>query len=62
MSTQNRGKLEEAKIKQTRRNLDPIRFRDDAINKVKKKTIYLENQRAVYSILVSKDSHQKDWS
>ena len=29
-------KLEEAKIKQTRRNLDPIRFRDDAINKVKK--------------------------
>jgi len=29
-------KLEEVKIKQTRRKIDPIRFKEEAINKIKK--------------------------
>ena len=61
MSTQKlEEKLEEAKIKQTRRNLDPIRFRDDAINKVKKENyIFGKTKELFIPFLVSKDSHQK---
>jgi len=53
-------KLEEAKIKQTRRKIDPIRFKDEAINKVKKENYVFGKLKELFiPFIVSKDSHQK---
>ena len=52
--------LGKAVIKHTRHKLDAIRFRDDAINKVKKDNYNFGNKRYLYiPFKVSKDSHQK---
>ena len=48
--------LEQVKIKQT----SPIRFRDEAINKIRKQNFNFENKRDFFiPFIVSKDSHQK---
>jgi hypothetical protein len=53
-------KLEEVKIKQTRRKIDPIRFKDEAINKVKKENYVFGKLKELFiPFIVSKDSHQK---
>lgn len=52
--------LGKAVIKHTRHKFDAIRFRDDAINKVKKDNYNFGNKRYLYiPFKVSKDSHQK---
>mgnify|MGYP000040970317 CR=1 FL=1 len=52
--------LGKADIKQTRPKLEAIRFRDDAINKIKKENYEFGNKRHLYiPFKVSKDSHQK---
>ena len=52
--------LEKVEIKQTRDKVDPIRFRDEAINKVKKENYNFGKKRFKYiPFKVSKDSHQK---
>ena len=52
--------LERVEIKQTRDKVDPIRFRDEAINKVKKENYNFGKKRFKYiPFKVSKDSHQK---
>ena len=52
--------LEEVKIKQTRRKLDPIRFKEEAINKVKKENYKFNKLKELFiPFIVSKDSHQK---
>ena len=49
-------KLDQVDIKQTR----PIRFKDDAINKIKKQNIDFGKRSYVFfPFIVSKDSHQK---
>ena len=52
--------LEKVEIKQTRDKVDPIRFRDDAINKVRKENYNFGKKRFKYiPFKVSKDTHQK---
>ncbi len=52
--------LETVEIKQTRDKVEPIRFRDEAINKVKKENYNFGKKRFKYiPFKVSKDSHQK---
>ena len=52
--------LETVEIKQTRDQIEPIRFRDEAINKVKKDNYNFGKKRFKYiPFKVSKDSHQK---
>lgn len=52
--------LEKAEIKQTRDKVEPIRFKDDAINKVKKENYNFGKKRFKYiPFKVSKDTHQK---
>ena len=52
--------LETVEIKQTRDKVEPIRFRDEAINKVKKESYNFGKSRFKYiPFKVSKDSHQK---
>ena len=52
--------LEKVGIKQTRDKVEPIRFRDEAINKVKKENYNFGKKRFKYiPFKVSKDSHQK---
>ena len=52
--------LGKGKIKQTRLELERIRFRDDAINKVRKENYDFGSRRYLYiPFKVSKDSHQK---
>ena len=52
--------LDQAKIKQTGTTIDPIRFRDEAINKVKKQNINFNKKPYIFiPFIVSKDSHQK---
>ena len=52
--------LETVEIKQTRDQIDPIRFRDEAINKIKKDNYNFGKKRFKYiPFKVSKDSHQK---
>ena len=51
---------EKVEIKQTRKKVEPIRFRDDAINKIRKEKI--DSGIKSYKDLplkVSKDTHQK---
>ncbi len=51
--------LEQVEIKQTRK-IDPIRFRDDAINKIRKEKYNFGKKRYLdIPFDVSKDSHQK---
>ena len=53
-------KLEQVEIKQTRDKVEPIRFKDDAINKIKKDNYNFGKKRFKYiPFKVSKDSHQK---
>jgi len=53
-------RLERVEIKQTRDKVEPIRFRDEAINKVKKENYKFGEKRFKYiPFIVSKDSHQK---
>jgi len=52
--------LERVEIKQTRDKVDPIRFRDDRINKVKKENYSFGKKRFKFiPFKVSKDSHLK---
>jgi len=52
--------LETVEIEQTRDKVEPIRFRDEAINKVKKENYNFGKKRFKYiPFKVSKDSHQK---
>jgi len=52
--------LETVEIKQTRGKVKPIRFRDDAINKIRKDNYNLGKKRFKFiPFKVSKDSHQK---
>jgi len=52
--------LETVEIKQTRDRVKPIRFKDDAINKVKKDNYNFGKKRFKYiPFIVSKDTHQK---
>jgi hypothetical protein len=52
--------LETVEIKQTRDKVKPIRFRDDAINKVRKENYSFGKKRFKYiPFIVSKDTHQK---
>jgi cell division protein YceG involved in septum cleavage len=52
--------LEKAKIKQTRNKVELIRFRDNAINKVKKGNYNFGKKRFKYILFkVLKDTHQK---
>ena len=55
--------LDQVKIKQTstkNENLEPIRFRDEAINKIKKANINFGKRSYIFvPFIVSKDSHQK---
>ena len=47
-------------IKQTSTKIEPIRFREDIINKIRKQNITFGNKERLYiPFLVSKDSHQK---
>ena len=49
-------KLEEVKIKQTRRKIDPIRFKDEAINKVKKENYVFGKLKEIFiPFIVSKE-------
>ena len=51
---------EKIEIKQTRNKVDPIRFRDDAINKIKKSQIDFNFKTYKdFPFNVSKDTHQK---
>ena len=53
-------KLDQVEIKQTRTSIKPIRFKDDAINKVRKDNYVFGKRPNLYiPFLVSKDSHQK---
>ena len=53
-------KLEQVEIKQTRDKVEPIRFKDDAINKIKKDNYNFGKKRFKYiPFKVSKDSHHK---
>ncbi len=50
-------KLEQVEIKQT---IAPIRFKDEAINKIKKQNIEFRKRSFIFiPFIVSKDSHQK---
>jgi len=52
--------LDTSEIKQTRDRTDPIRFRDDSINKIRKENYEFGNKRYKYiPFQVSKDTHQK---
>ena len=51
-------KLDQVEIKQTRSKADPIRFRDDAINKIKKENFEFGKKRYLYiPFKVDKDTH-----
>ncbi|MBC8303548.1 MAG: site-specific integrase [Pelagibacterales bacterium] len=53
-------KLEQGEIKQTRTPLGPIRFKDEAINKINKRNIIFGKKPHLFiPFIVSKDSHQK---
>jgi hypothetical protein len=53
-------KLEQVEIKQTRTPTKPIRFKDDAINKVRKENyVFGKKSNKFIPFIVSKDSHQK---
>jgi len=41
-------KLDQVEIKQTSHKIDPIRFKDDAINKVRKENYKFGNKRYLY--------------
>lgn len=50
-------KLDQVEMKQT---ISPIRFKDEAINKVQRKNINFEKRSYIFiPFIVSKDSHQK---
>jgi len=52
--------LEQVEIKQTRTAPDPIRFRDESINKIKKELINFGGKTYKdIAFKVSKDTHQK---
>ena len=52
--------LEQVDIKQTRSNIDPIRFKDEAINKVRKENYTFGKRGNLFiPFSVSKDTHQK---
>ena len=52
--------LETVEIKQTRDKVEPIRFRDETINKIKKENYNFGKKRFKFiPFKVSKDSHQK---
>ena len=52
--------LDQVDIKQTSAAIEPIRFRDEAINKVKKQNINFNKKPYIFiPFIVSKDSHQK---
>ena len=52
--------LEQGEIKQTRTYLEPIRFREDAINRVKNSQYKFDNKSFLFiPFKVSNDSHQK---
>ncbi len=52
--------LEQIEIKQTRTFLEPIRFREDAINKVKNTQYNFNNKSFLFiPFRVSNDSHNK---
>ncbi len=40
--------LDQGEIKQTRHSLDPIRFRDETINKVRKENYEFDKKRYLY--------------
>ena len=56
-------KLDQVEIKQTRSEtdkLDPIRFKDEAINKIRKQNIVWGKRSELFiPFIVSKDSHQR---
>jgi len=53
-------RLDQVKIKQTRAQIKPIRFKDDAINKVRKENyVFGKKPNKFIPFIVSKDSHQK---
>ena len=53
-------KLEQAEINQTRSRPDPIRFKDEAINKVRKENyVFGKKTNLFIPFQVSKDTHQK---
>ena len=53
-------KLDHAEIKQTRQKIEPIRFRDEAINRIRKQNINFERRLDIFiPFIVSKDSHQR---
>ena len=52
--------LETVEIKQTRDKVEPIRFRDETINKVRKENyVFGKKPTKFIPFIVSKDSHQK---
>ena len=53
-------RLDQVEIKQTRTQTKPIRFKEDAINKVRKENyVFGKKPNKFISFIVSKDSHQK---
>jgi len=53
-------KLEQVEIKQTRSSVEPIRFTENAINKVRKENYVFGKRPNLYiPFIVSKDSHLK---
>ena len=53
-------KLEQVEIKQTRSLVEPIRFTENAINKVRKENyVFGKKPNKFIPFIVSKDSHQK---
>ena len=52
--------LEEVKIKQTRRKLDPIRFKEEAINKVKKENYNHSVSVAKVIMMIKKGQEELD--
>ena len=53
-------KLEQVEIKQTRSEIEPIRFKDEAINKVRKENyVFGKRLNLFIPFIVSKDSHQR---
>ena len=53
-------RLDQVDIKQTRTPTQPIRFKDEAINKVRKENyVFGKKTNKFIPFIVSKDSHQK---
>ena len=53
-------KLDQVEIKQTRTKLDPISFKNGAINKINSSQYYFGNKNFLFiPFKVSKDSHQR---